>query len=208
MFSEAAIVFVVDDNLSVRRSTERLLRSAGLEVQTFASAEDFLKAPRPDRPACIVLDVRMPGLSGIELQRELFASGFAIPIIFVTARGDISIAVIAMKAGALDFLTKPFRSRTLLDAVESALLRDQSERKDRTEMEELRRRYENLTPRERQVMRLVAAGFLNKQVGSKLSTTERTIKFHRAHLMKKMRAQSLADLVKTAGKLGLSSSVE
>jgi len=198
------IVFIVDDDPSVRRSTERLVRSAGLEVQTFTSAREFLKHPRADRPACLVLDVRMPGLSGMDLQRELTQSGIHIPIIFITGHGDIPMSVRAMKAGAVEFLTKPFRSRSLLDAVRAAIDRDQSAHKARSETGELRQRYEQLTPREREVMALVVAGQLNKQVAGELSTTERTIKFHRAHIMQKMGAESLADLVRMAERLGVS----
>jgi len=198
------IVFIVDDDLSVRRSTERLIRAAGLKVQTFTSAREFLRNPRPEGPACLVLDVRMPGLSGMDLQRELTQSGIHIPIIFITAHGDVPMTVRAMKAGAVEFLTKPFRSRTLLDAVLAAIERDRSAHRQRSETEDLRQRYEQLTPREREVMPLVAAGLLNKQVAGELATTERTIKFHRAHIMEKMRAESLADLVRMAEKLGVS----
>ena len=199
------IVFVVDDDLSVRRSTERLLRTAGLKVQTFTSAREFLKNPPPEGPACLVLDVRMPGLSGIELQRELTQCGIQIPIIFITAHGDIPLTVRAMKAGAVEFLTKPFRSRSLLDAIRAAIERHRSAHKERAETEELRQRYEQLTSREREVMPLVTAGLLNKQVASELATTERTIKFHRAHIMQKMGAESLADLVRMVEKLGVAS---
>jgi len=202
MMEAAPIVFVVDDDLSVRRSTERLIRSAGLEVQTFTSAREFLKHPRANRPACLVLDVRMPGLSGIDLQLELKRSGIHLPIIFITGHGDIPMTVQAMKAGAVEFLTKPFRSRSLLDAVRAAIERDRSAHKARSETGELRQRYEQLTPREREVMALVASGQLNKQVAGELSTTERTIKFHRAHIMQKMGAESLADLVRMSEKLG------
>src|SRR6266478_9762881 len=205
MLEPDAIVFVVDDDPSVRRSTERLLRSAGLRVQTFSSAREFLNSHRPEGPACLVLDVRMPGLSGMELQRELAQSGIHIPIIFITAHGDIPMSVRAMKAGAVEFFTKPFRSRALLDAVRAAIERDLSAHKARSETGELRQRYEQLTPREREVMALVVAGQLNKQVASELSTTERTIKFHRAHIMQKMGVESLADLVRIAEKLGVSS---
>jgi len=198
------IVFIVDDDLSVRRSTERLIRAAGLKVQTFTSAREFLRNPRPEGPACLVLDVRMPGLSGMDLQRELTHSAIHIPIIFITAHGDVPMTVRAMKAGAVEFLTKPFRSRTLLDAVLAAIERDRSAHRQRSETEDLRQRYEQLTPREREVMPLVAAGLLNKQVAGELATTERTIKFHRAHIMEKMRAESLADLVRMAEKLGVS----
>lgn len=196
------IVFIVDDDQMFRRSTERLLRTAGLNVQPFASAGEFLKSPRPEGPACLVLDVRMPGLSGIDLQRELTQSGNQIPIIFLTGHGDIPMSVRAMKAGAVEFLTKPFRSRLLLDAVRVAIERDRSAHKARSETADLRGRYEQLTAREREVMPLVVAGLLNKQVADKLATTEGTIKFHRAHIMQKMRAESLADLIRIAEKVG------
>jgi len=199
------VVFIVDDDLSVRRSTERLIRSAGFKVLTFTSAREFLASPRPEGPACLVLDVRMPGLSGMDLQRELVQSGIHIPIISITGHGDIPMSVRAMKAGAVKFLTKPFRSRSLLDAVRAAIERDQSAHKARSETGELRERYEQLTPREREVMALVVAGQVNKQAASELSTTERTIKFHRAHIMQKMGAESLADLVRMAEKLAVSS---
>lgn len=198
------IVLVVDDDLSVRRSTERLIRSAGLEVQAFASAQEFLQSPRPERPACLVLDVRMPGLSGLDLQRELSNAGYSVPIIFITAHGDIPMSVRAMKAGASEFLTKPYRSRDLLNAVRKAIDRDRLARQERSEIDSLRERYSQLTPREREVMALVAAGLLNKQVAGQLATTERTIKFHRAHIMEKMAVESLADLVRISQKLGIS----
>src|SRR5712691_7652632 len=203
MIEPDAIVFVVDDDPSVRRSTERLIRSARFKVQTFSSAREFLAGHRPEGPACLVLDVRMPGLSGMDLQRELAQSGIHIPIIFITAHGDIPMSVRAMKAGADEFLTKPFRGRSLLDAVRAAIERDRSTHKERSETRELRERYEQLTPREREVMALVVAGQLNKQVAGELSTTERTIKFHRAHIMQKMGVESLADLVRMAEKLGV-----
>jgi FixJ family two-component response regulator len=196
------IVFIVDDDQMFRRSAERLLRAAGLNVQPFASAGEFLKSPRPEGPACLVLDVRMPGLSGMDLQRELTQSGDQIPIIFLTGHGDIPMSVRAMKAGAVEFLTKPFRSRLLLDAVRAAIERDRSAHKERSETADLRGRYEQLTTREREVMPLVVAGLLNKQVADKLATTEGTIKFHRAHIMQKMRAESLADLIRIAEKVG------
>ena len=197
-----AVVFVVDDDPSVRRSTERLLRSAGLKVQTFSSAREFLASHRSEGPACLVLDMRMPGLSGMDLQSELAQSGINIPIIFITAHGDIPTTVRAMKAGAVEFLTKPFRGRSLLEAINAAIERDRSAHKERSETRELRERYEQLTPREREVMPLIASGMLNKQVAGELATTERTIKFHRAHIMQKMKAESLADLVRMVEKLG------
>lgn len=205
MTESGPIVFVVDDDLSVRRSTERLLRSVGLQVQTFASAREFLGHPRPVGPACLLLDVRMPGGSGMDLQAELIQSGIHIPIIFITGHGDIPMSVRAMKAGAAEFLTKPFRGRVLLDAVRAAIERDRAAGKARDEREELHRRYGQLTPREREVLPLVVAGLLNKQVAGRLATTERTIKFHRAHIMTKMGATTLADLVRLAVALGIAS---
>ena len=199
------IVFVVDDDLSVRRSTERLIRSSGLEVQTFTSAREFLKNSRPQSPACLVLDVHMPGLSGMDLQRELTRSGIHIPIIFITGHGDIPMSVRAMKAGAAEFLTKPFRSRILLDAIRTAIDRDRAASKDRAAIEALRQCYEDLTPREREVLSLIAAGLPNKQVADRLASTDRTIKFHRANIMKKTRAESVAELVHLVEKLGIGS---
>jgi FixJ family two-component response regulator len=198
------IVYVVDDDPSIRRSAARMFRAAGLEAQTFSSAAEFLEHRRPDGPSCLVLDVRLPGLSGMDLQKEMNKSGIHIPIIFVTAYGDIPMSVRAMKAGAAEFLTKPICSRGLLVAVRAAIERDQLERKERSEVEELRQRYEQLTPREREVLNLIAAGMLNKQAACTLDTAERTIKFHRAHIMKKMRAESLASLVRMTEKLGVS----
>lgn len=195
------IVFVVDDDPSVCRSTERLLRSIGLRVQTFSSAREFLKQPPSDRPACLVLDLRLPGLDGLELQTQLARAGIHIPIIFVTAHGDIPTTVRAMKAGAAEFLTKPFQSHGLLEAVRGAIQRDRIRRAAGAETGELRRRYEQLTPREREVMALVTAGRLNKQAAGELTTTERTIKFHRANIMQKMGAQSLAELVRMAERM-------
>jgi FixJ family two-component response regulator len=198
-----AIVFVVDDDASVRRSTERLVRSLGLDVQTFASAREFLDGARVERPGCLVLDVRMPGLSGLDLQRELAQREVELPIIFLTAHGDIPMTVRAMRAGAQEFLTKPVKSRDLLAAVQGALERSRVSHRARRELDVLRERYETLTPREREVLPLVAAGRLNKQIAGELAASERTVKFHRAHIMKKMQADSLAELVRMSERLGL-----
>jgi FixJ family two-component response regulator len=201
--SEAGpIVYVVDDDEMFRRSTERLIRTAGLNVQPFSSALDFLNGPKAEGPSCLVLDVRMPGLSGMDLQREMTQRRIDIPIIFITGHGDIPMSVRAMKAGAAEFLTKPFRSSILLNAIRAAIERDRSSLQKRSDTKVLRDRYETLTPREREVMALVADGLLNKEVASKLSTTEATIKFHRAHIMQKMCAKSIADLIRMSEKLG------
>jgi FixJ family two-component response regulator len=199
------IVIVIDDDPSFRRSTERLLRSAGIAVRTFESAQQFLRSDRPDVPTCLVTDVRMPGLSGLELQRELARSGRPIPIIFVTGHGDIPISVQAMKAGAVEFLTKPFQEQDLLDAVREALERDRGVRESEEQVATLRSRYASLTPREREVMAGVVAGRLNKQIAGDLGTREKTVKFHRAHIMKKMEADSVAALVKIASGLDAAS---
>jgi len=199
----APIVFVVDDDPSVRRATERLVHSAGFDVETFGSAAEFLASARPERPACLVLDVRLPGRSGLDLQRELTGSGMDIPIIFVTGHGSIPMTVRAMKAGAVEFLTKPYRRNDLLHAIRAAIERDRVAREHALEATELRQRYERLTPRERDVMALVVTGMLNKEIAGELATAERTIKFHRAHIMQKMKAESLAELVRMAGQLGL-----
>jgi FixJ family two-component response regulator len=194
-------VFVIDDDLSVRKATERLVKSVGLRVMTFASALDFLKSARPDCPACLVLDVRLPGLSGLDLQRLLAERQVHIPIIFVTGHGDIPMSVQAMKSGAVEFLTKPFRDQALLDAIVQAIERDRSARRQQAEIAQLRERFDGLTPREREVMGLVANGLLNKQIAAQLGTTEKTVKVHRAQVMQKMHAGSLADLVRMAERL-------
>jgi FixJ family two-component response regulator len=198
-----ATVFVVDDDPSVRRATDRLVRSMGFNVQTFASAKEFTEHARVEGPSCLVLDVHLPGLSGLDLQRQLADAGVQIPIIFITGRGSIPMSVRAMKEGAVEFLTKPTRSRDLLAAIRAAIERDRAAQRARRDADALRERYARLTAREREVMALVVAGRLNKQIASELTTTERTIKFHRAHIMEKMEADSVATLVRIAGQLGL-----
>jgi FixJ family two-component response regulator len=201
MSEQRPVVFVVDDDKAIREATRSLLASVGLRVETFGTAEEFLRAERSNAPACLVLDVRLPGLSGLDLQRELVSAGRPIPIVFVTGHGDIPTSVQAMKAGAVEFLVKPFRDQQLLDAIQLAIERDSAERGHRAELGELRRRSESLTPREREVLALVVRGLLNKQAGAALSIREITVKVHRRHIMKKMRAGSLADLVRMVEKL-------
>jgi FixJ family two-component response regulator len=195
------IVFVVDDDASVRDAVQRLIASVGLRVQTFGSTREFLSSKRPEAPACLVLDVRLPDVSGLELQRDLAAANSNIPIIFITGHADVPMTVRAMKAGAVEFLTKPFRGQELIDAIQEAIAKDRVAWSERAQMAELRSRYDSLTPREKEVLTLVASGLLNKQIGAELGTSELTIKTHRGRVMEKMGAESLADLVRMAERL-------
>lgn len=205
MTETKAVVMIVDDDPSLRTMLGRLLGTVGLKCIPFASPEEFLRTPPPDTPACLILDVQMPGLSGLDLQRELAKAGHQLPIVFMTGHGDIPMSVQAMKAGAVAFLTKPFRNQDLLDAVNEAINLDRHARQRREELANLRERYESLTAREREVFALVAVGLLNKQIALQLGTTERTVKAHRGQMVQKMQAESVADLVRMADKLGISS---
>jgi FixJ family two-component response regulator len=196
-----AMVFVIDDDESMREALHSLIRSVGLRVVTFGSADEFLQSERPDVPACLILDVRMPGLSGLDLQRDLSEGNIHIPIIFITGHGDIPMSVRAMKAGAVEFLTKPFRDQDLLDAIQQALDRDRRARSQQADSADLRSRFHSLTPRETEVFELVVKGLLNKQIALQLGTSEITIKLHRRQVMEKMAADSLADLVRMSEKL-------
>jgi FixJ family two-component response regulator len=197
------IVFVVDDDPSLRKALASLFRSVGLQVEVFGSAPEFLQSKLPDVPSCLVLDIRLPGLSGLDFQTELAKGNIHIPIIFVTGHGDIPMTVRAMKAGAIDFLSKPFRDQDMLDAVATAIERDRKRRKDDRIISDLRAHFASLTPREQEVMGLVAAGLMNKQIAAEVDLAEITVKIHRGHIMRKMGARSLADLVRMAEMLGV-----
>ena len=198
-----AVIAIVDDDLSVREGLSSLIRSAGWRVETFASAQEFLARPRAETPSCLVLDLQMPGLSGLDLQKRMGAVGLEIPIVFLTGHGNIPASVQAMKAGAVEFLTKPFDDQELLRAVQEAIERDRRTRKQHADLRELQDRYESLTAREREVMQQVVSGLLNKQVAAELNIAEYTVKIHRGRVMRKMHADSLADLVRMAESLGI-----
>jgi FixJ family two-component response regulator len=198
-----ATVFIVDDDAQVRESLKDLIRSVGLRVELFASAQEFLRAHHPDAPTCLVLDVRMPGLSGLGLQRQASEAGLEIPIIFITGHGDIPMTVRAMKAGAIEFLSKPFRDQDLLDAIQQALERSRNAREQQAVTKELRRRFASLTSRQREVMERVVAGLINKETGAELGISEKTVKIQRHQVMEKMGARSLPELVRMADSLGI-----
>ena len=201
----SVLIAVVDDDPSVRKGLQRLIRSLGWKAETFPSAQEFLDHPRTEPPSCLVLDLQLPGLSGLDLQKRMAEVGLEIPIVFLTGHGNIPASVQAMKAGAVEFLTKPVDEQDLLRAIQEAIERDRRTRQQQADMRQLRDRYESLTPREQEVMRQVVSGLLNKQIAAELRITEDTVKFHRGHIMGKMRADSLADLVRMADKLGIRS---
>ena len=203
MTEDKAVVFVVDDDESMRRSLATLLRSVGLDARVFPSPQDFMRAERPDAPACLVLDVRMPGMSGLAFQEQLAKAAIALPIIFITGHGDVPMTVRAMKAGAVEFLTKPFDDQVLLDAIHGAIERDRGRRRDAAQLAEVQARYRELTEREREVFRLVIAGRLNKQIANELGLAVVTVKVHRGQLMRKMVAKSVVDLARMADQLGI-----
>src|SRR5579863_9432743 len=203
MSEPPSIVFVVDDDASIREALKSLIRSVGLRVELFGSPHEFLQAKRPDAPSCLILDVRLPGESGLDLQRELVAANIHIPIVFITGYGDIPMSVRAKKAGAVEFLTKPFRDQDLLDAIQLALKRDRTRRVREAEVATLRERFESLTPGERKVLLLVVSGRINKQIASEIGTSETTAKIHCSQVMKKMGAASTADLVRMSDKMGI-----
>jgi FixJ family two-component response regulator len=203
--TDQPIVFVVDDDASMRQALARLLQSVQLRVEVFASPQEFLQSERPNVPSCLVLDVRLPGLSGLDFQAELAKADIRVPIVFITGHGDIPMSVRAMKAGAVDFLAKPFRDQDLLDAVTAAIQRDQKRREHENAMTDLRAHFSSLTPREREIMALVASGLMSKQIAAEVGLSEITVKVHRSHLMKKMGARSVADLVRMAGALEVKS---
>jgi FixJ family two-component response regulator len=203
MTKPPSIVFVIDDDASIRNALQRLIRSVGLQVELFGSAREFLERQWPDVPCCMILDVRLPGMSGLDFQRRLTEAKIHIPIIFITGHGDIPMTVRAMKAGAVEFLTKPFRDQDLLDAIHHALERDRIRRQQEAEIANLRERFESLTPREQEVLPRVISGLLNKQIAAEIGNTEATVKVHRSQLMRKMGAESVADLVRMAEKIGI-----
>jgi FixJ family two-component response regulator len=204
MNEEQPVVYVIDDDLSVREGLDDLLRSVGLTAETFSSTRDFLLSKHSDGPACIVLDVRLPGTGGLEFQRTLLSSGVRLPIIFISGHGDIPMSVQAMKSGAVEFLTKPLHEQALLDAIQAAIERDRARRQEETVVAELRQRFNSLTSREREVLTLLIAGRVNKQIAADLELSENTVKVHRSQITRKMRAKSLVDLVRMADRLRVS----